>query len=109
MATVEFWGGVGVIGSSKVLITEGSHRVLLDFGLDIPHGADVFRPPVVPRPDRYLADRLRVGAAPRLAGIYDPSAVNDGDALGEPGPPTAVFVSHPHIDHIGLTGFFRPD
>ena len=108
MATVEFWGGVGVIGSSKVLITEGSHRVLLDFGLDIPHGTDVFRPPVAPRPEHYLADRLRVSAAPRLPGVYDPAALAAGDPLGEPGPETAVFVSHAHIDHCGLTGFLRP-
>ena len=58
-ATVEFWGGVGVIGSSKVLITEGDHRVLLDFGLDIPRGTDLFRPPVVPagRPRAFLGVR----------------------------------------------------
>jgi len=107
-ATVEFWGGVGVIGSSKVLITEGDHRVLLDFGLDIPRGTDLFRPPVVPRAHRYLADRLRVGAAPRLPGVYDPAMVEPGDPLGEQGPATAVFVSHAHIDHCGLVGTLRP-
>jgi ribonuclease J len=107
-ATVEFWGGVGVIGSSKVLITEGDHRVLLDFGLDIPRGTDLFRPPVAPRAHRYLADRLRVGAAPRLPGLYDPAMVEPGDALGEQGPATAVFVSHAHIDHCGLVGTLRP-
>ncbi|GAA1956242.1 MBL fold metallo-hydrolase [Catenulispora subtropica] len=106
--TVEFWGGVGVIGSSKVLITEGDHRVLLDFGLDIPRGSDLFRPPVVPRPQRYLADRLRVGAAPRLPGVYDPAMLDPGDGLGEQGPRTAVFVSHAHIDHCGLVGTLRP-
>ncbi|NUR24763.1 MAG: MBL fold metallo-hydrolase [Catenulispora sp.] len=109
--TVEFWGGVGVIGSSRVLITEGDHRVLLDFGLDIPRGGDLFRPPVVPRPRRYLADRLRVGAAPRLPGVYDPGMLEPGDAagpLGEQGPETAVFVSHAHIDHCGLVGTLRP-
>lgn len=107
-ASVEFWGGVGVIGSSKVLITEGDHRVLLDFGLDIPRGTDLFRPPVVPRAHRYLADRLRVGAAPRLPGVYDPAMVEPGDPLGEQGPATAVFVSHAHIDHCGLVGTLRP-
>src|SRR2546423_15362921 len=106
--TVEFWGGVGVIGSSKVLITEGDHRVLLDCGLDIPRGRDLFRPPVVPRPQSYLADRLRVGAAPRLPGVYDPAMLEPGDPLGEQGPATAVFVSHAHIDHCGLVGALRP-
>ncbi|WP_194896629.1 MBL fold metallo-hydrolase [Catenulispora pinisilvae] len=112
-ATVEFWGGVGVIGSSKVLITEGDHRVLLDFGLDIPRGTDLFRPPVVPRQHRYLADRLRVGAAPRVPGVYDPAMIEpvagiDAAPLAEEGPATAVFVSHAHIDHCGLVGTLRP-
>ena len=34
MADISFWGGVGVIGSSKVLIEQDSWRVLLDMGLD---------------------------------------------------------------------------
>jgi hypothetical protein len=41
VARIEFWGGVGVTGSSQVLIHDGGHRVLLDPGLDIPRGAGV--------------------------------------------------------------------
>ena len=112
MASFEFWGGLGVIGSSKIMISDGGHRVLLDIGLDIPSGANLFRVPVRIRPDRELADRLRVGAAPALPGIYDPAFLADGDPLGEPvGDPadTHVFVSHPHIDHVGLAGWVRPE
>ncbi|MDH6109718.1 ribonuclease J [Kitasatospora sp. MAP12-15] len=109
MVSIEFWGGVGVIGSSKILITDGEHRVLLDIGLDIPGGKDLFRPPVRIRPGRELEDRLRMGAAPRLPGLFDPAALAGGDPLGEAVGHTAVFVSHPHIDHVGLAGFVRPD
>ena len=112
MASFEFWGGLGVIGSSKIMISDGGHRVLLDIGLDIPSGANLFRVPVRIRPDHELADRLRVGAAPALPGIYDPAFLADGDPLGEPvGDPadTHVFVSHPHIDHVGLAGWVRPE
>jgi ribonuclease J len=108
LVTIQFWGGLGVIGGSKIAIADGGHRVLLDIGLDIPSGADLFRLPVRPRPGRELTDRLRVGAAPRIPGLYDPAALDAGDPLGAAGDPTAVFVSHPHIDHMGLAGFVRP-
>ena len=114
MAYLEFWGGVGVIGSSKVLIGDGGHRVLLDLGLDIPAQADLFRAPVGFRPGQELSARLRAGAAAAIPGIYDPAGLEGaGDPLrgrlAEPGEPTAVFVSHPHIDHVGLAGFARPE
>lgn len=109
MAYIEFWGGVGVIGSSKVLIHEDGYRVLLDLGLDIPGDRDLFRSPVqVPAGDE-LAARLRVGAAAAIPGIYHPAALPPGDPLAEPAGPTAVFISHPHIDHVGLAGFVRQD
>jgi ribonuclease J len=106
---VEFWGGVGVIGASKVLIHDAGYRVLLDLGLDIPRDGDLFRAPVTVTSGRQLAARLRVGAAPPIPGLYDRAALNPGDPLGEPAGPTAMFLSHPHIDHAGLTGFIRPD
>jgi ribonuclease J len=109
LATIEFWGGLGVIGGSKVAVRDGGHRVLLDIGMDIPSGGDLFRLPVRARPGRELADRLRIGTAPRLPGLYDPAVLDPGDPLGEPGEPTAVFVSHAHIDHVGMAGFVRPD
>jgi len=123
MAHFELWGGVGVIGSSKVLVHDRGYRVLLDLGLDIPRDADLFRAPARPRPGRELADRLRVGAAAAIPGIYDPAALDVGTVRGGaglaeeglPAPladwagPTAVFISHPHIDHVGLAGFIRPE
>lgn len=109
MAVIEFWGGLGVIGSSKILISDGGHRVLLDIGLDIPSAGDLFRPPARERPGRELADRLRVGGAPKLPGLYAPEHLDPGDPLGEWVADTAVFVSHPHIDHVGLAGFVRED
>jgi len=108
-ASVEFWGGVGVIGSSKVLIRDGGHRVLLDLGLDIPKDGDLFRVPAAPRPGRELSDRLRVGAAPAIPGLFDPTALTAGDWLAEQVEPTSLFVTHPHIDHVGLVGFVRPE
>lgn len=109
MATIEFWGGVGVIGGSKILVQQDGYRVLLDIGIDIPSGADLFRRPVRQRPGRELADRLRLGAAPALPGLFSPDALEPGSPLAEQVGETAVFVSHPHIDHVGLAGFVRPE
>jgi ribonuclease J len=109
VARIEFWGGVGVIGSSKVLIHDGGHRVLLDLGLDIPRGSDLFRGAAALPRGRELSARLRVSAAPAIPGLYDPAALGPGDPLGDPAGPAAVFISHPHIDHVGLAGFLRAD
>jgi len=112
MVAIEFWGGLGVIGGSKIMIEDGGHRVLLDIGLDIPSGRDPFRLPVRTRPGRELADRLRMNAAPRIPGLFAPDALGgraDLAGLAEPTGETAVFVSHPHIDHVGLAGFLRED
>jgi ribonuclease J len=108
-ARIEFWGGVGVIGSSKVLIRDGDHRVLLDLGLDIPREGDLFRPPARIPPDDELRVRLATGTAAAIPGIYDPAALTAADPLADAAGPTAVFISHPHIDHVGLAGFIRPD
>lgn len=109
MAHIEFWGGVGVIGSSKVLIHDGDYRVLLDLGLDIPGDRDLFRSPAHVPDGRELAARVQVGAAAAIPGIYHPGALPPSDPLAEPVGPTALFISHPHIDHVGLAGFVRQD
>lgn len=110
MVSIEFWGGLGVIGSSKIMVDDGVNRVLLDIGLDNPVGADLFRAPVRPRKGRELADRLRVGAAPRIPGLFEPALLDPDDPIAEPvGDPAAtqVFLSHPHLDHAGLAGYVR--
>jgi len=114
---IEFYGGLGVIGGSKIMISTPNARVLLDLGLDIPSGADLFRLPVGTRPGHELADYLNTGQAPELPGIYDPALLpirgpRAGQLvdLGHPDPrPSAVFISHAHIDHDGMIGFVRPD
>lgn len=109
----EFFGGLGVIGSSKMVISHGGARVQLDMGMDIPHEADLMRAPVDPaaRPGRRLADLLRIQGAPRLPGVYDPVFLTDDvwdEALAADPGEYAVFISHAHIDHMGLAGFIDP-
>ena len=110
MTTIEFFGGIGVIGSSKIMISTPTARVLLDMGLDIPAERDLFRAPVRERPGFELRDRLAVGFAPEIPGVYDPAQLDPGATLGRPDHrSTAVFLSHAHLDHDGALGFLRPD
>ncbi len=98
-------GGVGVIGSSKVLIEQDSWRVLLDMGLDFSPKPDLFRGRVAPRADHVLRDRLRTGAAPWLPHLYRPEAVAGLDLAGGSDERTALFITDAHPDHVGLIGW----
>ncbi|WP_285727573.1 MBL fold metallo-hydrolase [Psychromicrobium xiongbiense] len=106
--TVEFFGGLRVIGSSKIMVSTDSARVLLDMGLDIPGEQDLFRDPVQERPEYRLRDRLAVGFAAELPGIYDPDQLPEDSPLAVPDPrPSAIFLSHAHLDHDGALSFVR--
>ncbi|MGC8489696.1 MAG: MBL fold metallo-hydrolase, partial [Clostridia bacterium] len=108
MATVRFWGGVGVIGSSKILIEQDGWRVLLDFGLDYTPGVGLFQAGLRPRPGRELYDRLMTGVAPRISHVYAPQFVEGTGLPGGTDGRTALFITHAHLDHMGLTGFVDP-
>lgn len=108
MAEISFWGGVGVIGSSKILIEQDGWRVLLDFGLDFSPGQGLFRNQVRPRDGHVLRDRLRIGGAPWIPHLYRPDAVDTLDIHGGNDGKTALFITHCHLDHIGLTGWVDP-
>lgn len=106
---VEFFGGLREIGASKILVTTGRARVLLDIGLPMGAGSELFGGVVRERPGRELADRLRVGQAPALPGIWDPALLTEDSPLRPRDPrDTAVFISHAHLDHIGMAGLVDP-
>ncbi len=105
---VRFLGGVGVIGSSKILVEQDGWRVLLDLGNDIPSSADLLRYPALPRSARGIADRLRLGVAPPIDHLYRTAALEGTGVSGGGDGRTAVFLSHAHIDHVGLAGWVDP-
>ncbi len=102
---VSFHGGVGVIGSSKILLEQSGWRVLLDIGQDFHPGQGLFRGPVRYAMPRELAHRLRVGEAPRIPHLFATPWLRETGLPGGSDGRTAVFVSHCHLDHIGLAGF----
>ncbi|AUW94798.1 MAG: MBL fold metallo-hydrolase [Sulfobacillus thermotolerans] len=109
MATIRFFGGVGVIGSSKILIEQEGWRILLDFGLDFSPGLGLFRGAVRPRPGHELSDRLKTQMAPHIPHLYRPELLRSINNLpGGSDGHTAVFITHAHLDHIGLAGAIDP-
>ncbi|MCL4494601.1 MAG: MBL fold metallo-hydrolase [Firmicutes bacterium] len=107
MATVSFWGGVGITGSSKVLIEDRGWRILLDVGLDRPQ-TELYHHPVRPRQGMELHDRLKVGDAPWIPRLFQGDVVLGTGLEGGSDGKTAVFISHSHVDHIGLVGWIDP-
>lgn len=110
MVSVSIWGGVGRIGSTKVMVEDEDFRLILDLGLDFQPGRSLFREGLRPRPGHPLRDWIRVGEVPPLAEVFRPDAVAGAGiaGAGEGSERTAVFLSHGHLDHAGLVGFVDP-
>jgi ribonuclease J len=108
MARVRFYGGVGVIGSTKVVVEQDGFRVVLDMGADIPGREGLVRPPLRLRPGTELRTRLRLGEAPPIERLFRPAAVEGTSVEGGADGRTALFISHAHIDHVGVLGWVDP-
>lgn len=108
MARLRFYGGVGVIGSTKVVVEQDGWRVLLDIGSDIPGRDGLVRSPLRLRPGSELRTRIRLGEAPPIEHLYRPAAVEGTGVAGAGDGRSALFLSHAHIDHVGLLGWVDP-
>lgn len=107
--SVRFYGGLREIGASKILVSTARARVLLDIGLPMGEGSELFGGVVHERPGRELSDRLRVNQAPGIPGLWDPALLPEQSPLRARDPrPTALFISHAHLDHIGMAGLVDP-
>lgn len=111
---VEILGGIAEIGYSMVLVSTSRARLLLDMGM---RGLDdgPLRPPAAPRDGLALVDLLRGGVLRALPGLYDPRQLAAapelaGARFAQPDPrPTAIVLSHAHVDHEGALCFARPE
>lgn len=95
---------------TQILVEDGNARLLFDCGLVFDPAGDPFAH-VSRRPGRELSDLIRLGMAPMVPGLYAPHHL-DGIGLPSVVPPsdgpTAVALSHSHLDHTHLVGFVDP-
>ncbi|HEV2520173.1 MAG TPA: MBL fold metallo-hydrolase [Thermoplasmata archaeon] len=112
-ASLTVFDGANSIGGTKILVEQGATRVLLDFGTNYQRMGELYEEFLKPRPSRGLADFLEVGLLPRQKGwyrrdLFPPYDYPDLDAGWSGAPPTAVLLSHGHIDHCGAIAFLDP-
>ena len=108
MARLRFYGGVGVIGSTKIVVEQDGWRVVLDVGDDIPGREGIVRGPLRLPAGSELRTRLRVGEAPPIEHFFRPEAVAGTGLAGGGDGRTVLCLSHCHIDHVGLLDWVDP-
>jgi ribonuclease J len=105
--------GESSIGGTKILVESPAARVFLDFGTNYQRMGRFYEEFLHPRPSRGLTDLFAVGLLPRRRGLYRPDLFPatdfpHGDSEFPGDPPTAVLLTHAHLDHAGALAFVDP-
>jgi len=103
--SLTFYGGLNEIGGNKILLEDGDNRVFLDFGMSFAGEAQYFSGYLTPRGVNGAGDYLEFDLLPRLRGLYARDMIKNTNIRYEEPRIDAVFLSHPHIDHIGYLQF----
>ena len=107
--TVTFLGGVREIGGNKILIEDGPDRILFDFGRSFSSKYDDYYVNFLqPRSTAYLKDLLEFDLLPREPGLYSEELLEGTDLRYEPPRVQALFLSHPHMDHVQYMDLLDP-
>lgn len=99
----ELYGGVNVIGGTKLWVRYGKDVAAFDFGASVRFsvsGAGGFDGSLRPRADREADDYRAAGIVPDRPDLYRGARV-PADA--------AFFISHLHLDHVSLLHLLHPD
>lgn len=106
---ITIYGGIGEIGGNKFLIEDKDARIFLDFGASFSRSSEYFSGFLQPRNVNGIGDYVEFGLLPKLPGLYADSYAQTANIHPRQPEFDAVFVSHPHIDHVGYVNFLHPD
>ncbi len=93
------YGGLGEIGGNIILLDYKGEKIVLDIGLSFSRYREYYEWPN--RTHKGIDEMIRLGVAPNIEGLYI-SWKNKSDFVSKETDILGVFVSHAHMDHIGL-------
>lgn len=100
-----FYGGIKEIGGNKILLEDEDTRVFLDFGMSFAGEATYFHGYLTPRSVNGAGDYLEFDLIPKLEGLYAGDMIQNTNVKYSKPRFDAVFLSHPHMDHVGYLTF----
>jgi len=103
--TLTFFGGTNEIGGNKILLEDRGNRIFLDFGMSFAGESQYFSGYLTPRGVNCAGDYLEFDLLPKLRGLYARDMIKNTGIKYEEPRVDAVFLSHPHMDHVGYLPF----
>ena len=103
-------GGVNEIGGNKVQIRGEHGSILLDFGTSFGAMAQFYSEFCQPRGHSFVGDQIALGLLPDIDGLYREDLLRKmGRPREEERAVGGMFLSHAHMDHMGMIPALRQD
>src|SRR3989338_8258864 len=110
MPTLTFHGGINEVGGNKILLESAKAKVWFDFGLSFSRMNMFYEEFMQPRKLNGLGDFFEMGLLPDLKGLYRCDFLGQTNGkCSEKAEFDGVFVTHPHVDHVGFVPMLNKD